>query len=165
MVLITAPCIMSWASDHSSAAALSIRSNLLNLFITSIVKLQGIWFRSYLNDLAVFPTFFKLSLNLAIRSSRSEPQSTRGLVFADLQSYSIFVCKEYNQSDFSTDNLAISTCRVFFCVVGRGYWLWPVLSLGKTLLAFALLYFVHESQIYLLFQVSLDVLLLHSSDL
>ena len=35
-----------------------------------------IWFRSYLNGLAVFPTFFKLSLNLAIRSSWSETQST-----------------------------------------------------------------------------------------
>ena len=31
----------------------------------------------------VFPTFFNLSLNLAIRSSRSEPQSAPGLVFAD----------------------------------------------------------------------------------
>ena len=31
----------------------------------------------------VFPTFFNLSLNLAIRSSLSEPQSAPGLVFAD----------------------------------------------------------------------------------
>ena len=31
----------------------------------------------------VFPTYFNLSLNLAIRSSRSEPQSAPGLVFAD----------------------------------------------------------------------------------
>ena len=31
----------------------------------------------------VFPTFFNLSLNLAIRSSRSEPQSAPSLVFAD----------------------------------------------------------------------------------
>jgi len=31
----------------------------------------------------VFPTFFNLSLNLAIRSSCSEPQSAPGLVFAD----------------------------------------------------------------------------------
>ena len=33
-----------------------------------------------LNGLEVFPTFVNLSLNLAIRSSRSEPQSTPGLV-------------------------------------------------------------------------------------
>ena len=31
----------------------------------------------------VFPTFFNLSLNLAIRSSLSEPQSAPSLVFAD----------------------------------------------------------------------------------
>ena len=33
-------------------------------------------------------------------------------------------------------------CRVFSCVVGRGCLLWPVCSLGKTLLAFALLHSV-----------------------
>ena len=37
-------------------------------------------FRSYLNVLVVFPTFFNLSLNLAIRSSWSEPQSAPGFV-------------------------------------------------------------------------------------
>ena len=37
----------------------------------------------YLNGLVVFPTFFSLRLNLAIRSSWSEPQSSPGLVFAD----------------------------------------------------------------------------------
>ena len=31
----------------------------------------------------------------------------------------------------------MSMCRVFSCVVGRGCLLWPVCSLGKTLLAFA----------------------------
>ena len=56
-------------------------------------------------------------------------------------------------------------CRVFSCVVGRGHLLWPVCSLGKTLLAFALLHFVLQGQICLLLQVSLDFLLLHSSPL
>ena len=37
----------------------------------------------FLNDLAVFPTFCNLSLNLVIRSSWSEPQSAPGLVFVD----------------------------------------------------------------------------------
>ena len=41
-----------------------------------------IWFRSYLNGQVVFPTFFNLSLNLAI-SSWSEPQSALGLFFAE----------------------------------------------------------------------------------
>ena len=45
--------------------------------------------------------------------------------------------KKYNQSDFGIDHLAKPTCRVFSCVVGRGCLLWPVCSLGKTLLTFA----------------------------
>ena len=36
-----------------------------------------------MNGLVVFPTFFNLSLNLAIRSSWSEPQLVPGLVFGD----------------------------------------------------------------------------------
>ena len=59
----------------------------------------------------------------------------------------------------------MSMCRVFSCVVGRGCLLWPVRSLGKTLLAFALLHPVLQGQTCLLLQVSLDFLLLHSSPL
>ena len=51
------------------------------------------------------------------------------------------------------------------CVVGRGCLRWPVCSLGKTLLAFALPHFVLQGQICLLLQVSLDLLRLHSSPL
>ena len=61
----------------------SIRSNPLKPFVTSLVYSQGIWFRSCLNGLVVFPTFFNLSLNWAIKSSWSEPQSAPSLVFAD----------------------------------------------------------------------------------
>ena len=53
-------------------------------------------------------------------------------------------------------------CRAASCVVGRGCLLWPVCSLGQTLLAFALLHFV--LQVFVL-QLSLDFLLLHSSPL
>ena len=89
------------------------------------------WFRWYLNGLVVFPTFFNFSLNLAIRSSWSEPQSTSGLVFADRIELLIFGCREYNQSDFGVDHLVMSMCRVFPCVFGRGCLLWPVHSFGK----------------------------------
>ena len=51
------------------------------------------------------------------------------------------------------------------CVVGRGCLLWPVCSLGKTLLASALLYFVLRGQTCLLLQVSLNFLLLHPNPL
>ena len=111
----------------------------------------------------VFPTFFNLSLNLAIRSSWSEPQSAPSLVFADCMSFSIFGCKEYYQSDFSIDHLVMSMCRVFSCVVGRGYLIWPVPSLGNTLLAFDLVHFVFQCQTCLLLQVALDFLFLQSS--
>ena len=50
-------------------------------------------------------------------------------------------------------------------VVGRGCLLWPVCSLGRTLLAFALLHSVLKGQICLLLQMFLDFLLLHSSPL
>ena len=59
----------------------------------------------------------------------------------------------------------MSMCRVLSWVVGRGRLLWPVHSLGKTLLTFALLHSVLQGQICLLLQVSLDLLLLHSSPL
>ena len=43
--------------------------------------------------------------------------------------------------------------------------LWPLCSLDKTLLAFALLHFVFQGQTCLLFRVSLDFLLLHFNPL
>ena len=58
----------------------------------------------------------------------------------------------------------MSMCRVFSCVVGRGYLLWSEHSLGITVLAFALLHITLQYQICLLLQVSLDFLLLHWSE-
>ena len=43
----------------------------------------------------------------------------------------------------------MSMCRVISCVVGRGCLLWPVHSLGKTLLVFALLHSAFQGQICL----------------
>ena len=51
----------------------------------------------------------------------------------------------------------MSMCRVFSCIVQRGCLLWPVRSLGKTLLAFALLHSILQGQIYLLLQVFLGL--------
>ena len=49
----------------------------------------------------------------------------------------------------------MSLCRVFFCVVGRECLLWPVCSIGKPLLSFALLHSVLQGQICLLLQMFL----------
>ena len=64
----------------------------------------------------------------------------------------------------------ISVLTIWWCpcvesslMIGRGCLLWPVRSLGKTLLPFALLHFVFQGQICRLLQVSLDFLLFHSS--
>ena len=65
-----------------------------------------------------------------------------------------FGCKEYNQYVFSIKHLVWSTCRLFFCGVGRRCLLWPMYAPGQTLLPFPLLHFVLHSQICLLFQVS-----------
>ena len=59
----------------------------------------------------------------------------------------------------------MSTFRVLSCVVGRGCLLWPVHSLGKTLLAFALLHSILQGQICPLLQIFIDSLLFHSSPL
>ena len=110
--------------------------SLSDLISWIYLSLQGIWFRSYLNGLVVFPTFFSLSLNLAIWSSWSKSQWAPGLFC-----FSFFGCKEYNQSDIVVDYLVMFMYSIFPCVVGRCL-LWPVCSLGKTLLSFALLHFV-----------------------
>ena len=106
-----------------------------------------------------------LSLNLVIRSLWSEPQSVPTLVFPDSTEFLHLWLQRNNQTDFSIDHLVMSMCRVVSCVVRRGCLLWPVHSLGKTLLALALLHSVLQDQICLLLQVFLDFLLLHSSPL
>ena len=50
----------------------------------------------------------------------------------------------------------MSMCRVTSCAVRKACLLLPVYSLGKTLLAFALLHFVLQGQTCLLPQVFLD---------
>ena len=109
----------------------------------------------------VFPTFFNFSLNLAIRSSWSEPPSAPGLVFADCIELLHLWLQRIESIWFQFDHLVMSLCRAFSCVVGRGCLLWPVCSLGKTLLAFALLHSILQGQICLLLQVFLDFLHLH----
>ena len=83
----------------------------------------------------VFSTFFNFSLNLAIRSSWSEPQSAPGLVFADCIELLHLWLQRNNQFDFCVDHLVMSMCKVFSCIVGRGCLLWPMCSLGRTLLS------------------------------
>ena len=82
------------------------------------------------------------------------------MIWATVSSRSCF-CWLY--TDFGIDYLVTCLCRVMSCVVGKGCFLWPVLSVSKILLDFALLHFVFQGQTYLLLQVPLDFLLLYSS--
>ena len=75
------------------------------------------------------------------------PQSAPSLVLLTVFADCSFGCKQYNPSGFNVDHLVMSMCRVFSCVVGRGCFLWPVHSLCKILLAFALLHFVLQGQV------------------
>ena len=73
-----------------------------------------------LSGLVVFPTYFSLSLNFAIRGSRSEPQSAPGLVFADCIELLHLWLQEYNQSDFRINHLVMSMCKVVSHVLEEG---------------------------------------------
>ena len=62
--------------------------------------------------------------------------------------FSIFSCKEYNQSDFSIDHLVMSMCRVISCVVGKECSLWPACSLDKTLVSLCPTSFLLQGQTF-----------------
>ena len=118
--------------------------------------------RSYLNG---FPYFLQL---------KSEFGNKEFMIWATVSSWSRFcwLCRDSpSLAEKNIINLiSVLTiwwcpCVVFSCVVGRGCLLWPVNSLGKTLLAFALLHSILQGQICLLLQVFLDFLLFHSSPL
>ena len=74
--------------------------------------------------------------------SHNEPQV---LCLLTVQSFSIFSCKEYNQSDFDIDHPAICMCKFISCVVGRECL--PEYFTGKTLLAFALFILYSEAKL------------------
>ena len=121
-----------------------------------------------LTDDNSFPNHLSLVLPLLpvslypILSSPPPPPYIRTLTHLVSWFTTIYIPREYNQSDFGIDQLLMSMRRVFSCVVGRWCLLWPVHSLGKTLLAFALLHCVVQGQICQSLHVSLEFLLLHS---
>ena len=78
--------LFSWAGPCS----VNLESNFLSMGRVVFPPCCLTWdqtmveiMKTYLNGLLVFPTLFNFSLNLAIRSSWSEPQSAPGIFFAD----------------------------------------------------------------------------------
>ena len=117
-----------------------------------------------MNVVVVFPTFFNLS----------EFGNKEFMIWATVSSWSCFCWLHRASPSLAAKNIInlISVLTFWWCpcveasrVVGRGCLLWPVFSLGKTLLAFALLPFVLQGQTGLLLQVFLDFLLSYSSPL
>ena len=92
MVLITASWPMSPSYIHSSSGTLSDLIAWIYLSLP-LYNHKGFDLGHNLNGLVVFPTFFNLSLNLAIRSPWSEPQSAPSLVFGDSQSPRVLIKK------------------------------------------------------------------------
>ena len=72
-------------ATHCSILAWRIPWTIQSIQSMGSQRVRHNWatFTFILNGLVVFPTFFNLRLNLAIRSSWSEPQSAPSLVFAD----------------------------------------------------------------------------------
>ena len=85
------------------------------------------------------------------------------LLLLTAQSFSIFGCKQYNQSDLVLTIWWCPSVETFLGWLGKESLLRPVCSLNRTLLAIALLHFVLQGQTCLLFWVSIDFLLLDSN--
>ena len=81
IVLITASYTMLWTSIYSSLGTLL---DLIPwIYLSPSLYNHKSLDLGYLNGLVVFPTFFNLILNFAIRRSWTEPQSAPSLVFTD----------------------------------------------------------------------------------
>ena len=84
VILVTTSCTMSW-SPSIDIQAICLPDLIPWIYLPLVLynhKGFVLWFMSYLNDLVVFSTILNLSLDFAIGSSWSEPQSASGLVFA-----------------------------------------------------------------------------------
>ena len=155
---------MSWTSVHSSSGTLS---DLIPWIYFSLPLYNRKGFELGHTWMAYC---FPYSLQ-----SKSEFGNKKFMIWATVSSWSCF-CWLYRASPcFAAkniinlilifDHLVMFMYRLFSYVVWRGCLLWPVRSLGKTLLAFALFHSVLQGQIHLLLQAFLDFLLLHSSPL
>jgi len=143
------PSIQCYESVCSSSATLSARSNPLSLLVISTVKSWGIWFKSYLNGLVVFPTFLNLSLNFAIRISWS-------WVAVSSRSYFCWLYRTFPSfPSWAAKNIinVISILTIWWCqcvelslVLLEENVCYDQFSFDKTLMAFSLLHFVIQSQ-------------------
>ena len=134
-----------------------IRYDPLNLFVTSTAR-DLIWV------IPEWPSGFPYFLQFKPLFSNKE-----FIICAIVSSQSCFCWLYIASPSLAAKKIInlISVLTIWWCpcgasfpvFVGRRCLLWPTRSLNKTLLAFALLHFILQVQIFLLFLVSLDFLL------
>ena len=161
MVLLTAFYTMLWTSFHSSSGTLSTRSNTWSIchlhciIIRYLIQVIPEWPRGFAYFSQFKPEFFKEEF----------------MVWATASSRSSFSWLHISIFSFKENNL-ISVLTIWWCpcvhsslrLLENGVCYKQHILLTK-LFAFALLHFVLQGQTYLLFQASLDFLLLHSNPL
>ena len=98
----------------------------------------------------IFPYFLKFKLEFW-KNTWSEPQSVPSVVFTDSVELLHLWLQRTQQIWLWLDHLVMYMCRVFSWVVEKWCLVWPVCSLDKTSLVFALLHFVLQGQTRLLF--------------
>ena len=129
MVLITAPCTMSPPSNHSSSGTLL---DIIPWIYLSLSLYNHKGFDLYHNWMASFPNFVQFKIEFCNKEF---------MIWATVSSWPCF-CWLYRASPclaakniiklISVLTIWWGPCVVFSCVVGRGWLLWPVCSLGKT---------------------------------
>ena len=163
MVLFSASCTILQTSIHSSSNTLFTSSNPFNLSLPPLYIHRGfdlccIW----LVKLLIYVSLLSLSLTFAMKSWWSVPVRCRSC-FCWL--YIAFPSLATKNAINLISVLAISWCLCIKLprVVEKWHLLWPMHSLGRMQLAFALIHFVLQGQSCLLLHISLDFLLLHSN--
>ena len=163
MVLFSASCTILQTSIHSSSDTLFTSSNPFNLSLCPLYIHRGfdlccIWLFKHL----IYVSLLYQSLTFAMKSWWSVPVRC-GSCFCWL--YIAFPSLTTKNAINLISVLAISWCLCIKLprVVEKWYLLWPMHSLGRMQLAFALIHFVLQGQTCLLLHISLDFLLLHSN--
>ena len=128
---------------YSSSGTLSMRTNPLSLFVTSLYNSEGF-------DLCHTWMIYLFSYFLQFKS-----EFCNEFMICTTVIFWSYFCWLYRASPFLAAKNMINLilvltiwwcpCIVISCVVGRGHLLWPVYSLGKILLAFLLLHFCTPS--------------------
>ena len=163
MVLIPVSCT-SWTSIHSSSGALS---GLIPWVCLSLPLYNHKGFDLGLSEWSSgFPYFLKFNCQFANKEFMIQGTVSSQSCFGWLYRASPSLAAKNTSSLISVLTIWWCPCVESSLVFLEDGLLWPVHSLGKTLLAFALVHFVLQGKTCLLLQVSLlEFLLLHSNPL